>query len=523
MRIVQKSLPVVFALLQANLITSAAPNAATPTNHHVILVVWDGMRPDFVSEKNTPTLWNLAGRGVTFAHHHSVYISATEVNGTALSTGSYPANDGIVGNIEYRPDIDLLKPIHTEFPAAVRKGDDLTQGKYLLRPTLAEILRRAGRTTLIAGAKPIALLLDRAPREDERHGINLIAGATLPADLASKLTNRHGPFPKEGPGKPTRNDWTTEALIDSLWSDKLPDFSLVWLNEPDSAQHRTGPGSEQSLAAMRNSDENFARILKALETRGALASTDILVVSDHGCSTISTRVDLAEALNKEGLNATREFKSKPASGEILIVSNSGSTFVYVIGRDEKIVARIVRFLQGWEATGVIFTRKALPGTFALKQVHLDSPGAPDVVVSFRWTSEKNAAGAPGLVSADLAGTGIGQGTHVSLGLFDMHNTLVAAGPHFRAGIVSTLPSGNVDVAPTILWLLAVRPPNPMDGRVLSEALTIRGPKLKSYQPRRLEAKIQLEGFVWRQYLNCTEVNGVEYFDEGNGSQLRGIP
>src|SRR5712671_2073587 len=171
MRIVQKSLPVVFALLQANLITSAAPNAATPTNHHVILVVWDGMRPDFVSEKNTPTLWNLAGRGVTFAHHHSVYISATEVNGTALSTGSYPANDGIVGNIEYRPDIDLLKPIHTEFPAAVRKGDDLTQGKYLLRPTLAEILRRAGRTTLIAGAKPIALLLDRAPREDERHGI----------------------------------------------------------------------------------------------------------------------------------------------------------------------------------------------------------------------------------------------------------------------------------------------------------------------------------------------------------------
>ena len=72
-----------------------------------------GMRPDFISEQNTPTLANLARHGVTFANHHSVYLSATEVNGTALATGAYPSQSGIMANKEYRPRIDMLKPIGT--------------------------------------------------------------------------------------------------------------------------------------------------------------------------------------------------------------------------------------------------------------------------------------------------------------------------------------------------------------------------------------------------------------------------
>src|SRR4051812_18883029 len=92
---------------------------------HVVVVVWDGMRPDFVTEQNTPTLWQLARGGVTFRHHHPVYLSATEVNGTAISTGAYPAHDGILGNKEYRPEINPLTLTHTEELASVRKGDEL--------------------------------------------------------------------------------------------------------------------------------------------------------------------------------------------------------------------------------------------------------------------------------------------------------------------------------------------------------------------------------------------------------------
>src|SRR6266446_4816445 len=62
---------------------------SAPNDRHVVVVVWDGMRPDFVSERNTPALWKLAREGVIFRNHHAVYPSATNVNGTALSTGVY--------------------------------------------------------------------------------------------------------------------------------------------------------------------------------------------------------------------------------------------------------------------------------------------------------------------------------------------------------------------------------------------------------------------------------------------------
>src|SRR5438876_9815051 len=88
----------------------------------VVLIVWDGMRPDFVSEENTPALWKLARDGVTFRNHHAVYPSATMVNGTALVTGVYPGKNGIIANHVYRPDIDSDRAIDVETPAAVKKG-----------------------------------------------------------------------------------------------------------------------------------------------------------------------------------------------------------------------------------------------------------------------------------------------------------------------------------------------------------------------------------------------------------------
>ena len=74
-----------------------------------MVIVWDGMRPDFVTEQTTPTLTRLARQGVTFRNHHPVYLSTTEVNGTALATGVYPAESGIIANKEFRPAINASK------------------------------------------------------------------------------------------------------------------------------------------------------------------------------------------------------------------------------------------------------------------------------------------------------------------------------------------------------------------------------------------------------------------------------
>src|SRR5205814_7869303 len=151
----------IISLLFLIVCSSAAAVVPAKSERHVVIVVWDGMRPDFVSEQNTPTLWKLAREGVTFRNHHAAYPSATMVNGTAMVTGVYPGKNGIIANHVYRPDIDSRHAIDVENPAVVKRGDELSGGKYVSRSTIAELVQRAGGRTVIASAKIVGLLLDR--------------------------------------------------------------------------------------------------------------------------------------------------------------------------------------------------------------------------------------------------------------------------------------------------------------------------------------------------------------------------
>src|ERR1035437_2410112 len=203
-----------FTLLLFTLATTRALAAGTAS--HVVVVVWDGMRPDFVTTETTPTLCSLAKQGVTFRNHHAAYPSMTEVNGTTLATGLYPGESGIIANKEYRPALNASKKIKTEELAVVRRGDENTGAHYLKFPTLAEILHSHGVRTAIAGAKGVALLHDRAARADGSEGINLYAGSTLPESFAKELTGLLGEFPAGELTGTTRDHWTTQALTGPL-------------------------------------------------------------------------------------------------------------------------------------------------------------------------------------------------------------------------------------------------------------------------------------------------------------------
>src|SRR5512144_1889615 len=86
----------------------AADESAARQAEHVVLVVWDGMRPDFVAPQYCPHLYSLATNGVFFRRHHPAYISSTEVNGAVLATGSNPGRNGILANTEYAPEFSVL-------------------------------------------------------------------------------------------------------------------------------------------------------------------------------------------------------------------------------------------------------------------------------------------------------------------------------------------------------------------------------------------------------------------------------
>src|SRR3981081_3956716 len=132
-----------------------------PGERHVVVVVWDGMRPDFVSEHNTPALWKFAQAVVTFQNHPSVYLTATNVNGAAIATGVFPNRNSLLANREFRPAIDARKPFENAESPIIKKADEITGGKYIAAPTIAETVRAAGRRTAVVGTKAVAFLHDR--------------------------------------------------------------------------------------------------------------------------------------------------------------------------------------------------------------------------------------------------------------------------------------------------------------------------------------------------------------------------
>jgi predicted AlkP superfamily pyrophosphatase or phosphodiesterase len=527
-------LPLVFAVACGLCAISCAAQTSNQSRH-VVVVVWDGMRPDFVSEQNTPTLWKLAHDGVTFRKHHSVYPSATNVNGTALITGVYPGKNGIIANHLYRPDIDSRHAIDVENPAVVKRGDELSGGKYVSLSTIAELVQRAGGRTIIASAKTVGLLLDRGvghasglPSADDasgthalpsqahvRNSVTLFAGKSLPGDALAPIIDVLGPFPS---GHVQQDAWTRKAVTDFLLKDGVPTLSILWLGEPDLTQHESAPGAPAALTAIKSADENLAAVLSALHRQKARETTDLFVVSDHGFSTIKRSIDLRKILSDAGFTVKTEFTDEPKPGEIMLAGNGGSVLFYVIGHDETVTRRLIEFLQQSDFAGVIFTRKPLQGTFVLEQAMIQNDHAPDVVMAFRWNDSKNQFGVPGMIDADWQ-RAAGKGTHATLSRFDMHNTLIAAGPDFRRGEADDLPTGNIDVTPTILQILGIKTPVQMDGRILSEAMLNGDRAASELKPevKTIEGSNDLSSGRWRQTLKVSRVRSTLYLDEGNGA------
>jgi arylsulfatase A-like enzyme len=520
----------IFSLLFLIACASAVAIVPAKPQRHVVVVVWDGMRPDFVTEQNTPTLWKLARKGTTFRKHHPVYPSATMVNGTAIVTGVYPGRSGIIANHVYRPDINPHEAVDVELPSVVKKGDELSGGRYIAVPTIAELVEKAGARSMIATAKTVGLLLDRQSSAavlpphggesdaKEKSGVSfnnrvtLFKGQCLPSTAIDVITGKIGPFPS---AQLQGDAWTTKALVDVMWTEGIPALSILWLGEPDLTEHETAPGSPQAIAAIKSADENLAVVLSALDERKTLGTTDVFVVSDHGFSTIRRSVDLRKILNEAGFTANTEFDGEPKPGDIMLGGNGGSVLFYITGHDSAVTRRLVEFLQQSDYAGVIFTKQPMEGTFPLEQASIQSDVGPDVVMAFRWEDSKNQFGCAGMIDADWQ-RAAGKGTHVTLGRFDMHNMLIAAGPDFKRGVTNDLPSGNVDLAPTIVQILGVTPPQKMDGRILSEAMTIATPS-QNPETKRIEASKRFESGTWRQSLQISRVGSTIYLDEGNGA------
>src|SRR5512142_1986505 len=87
--------------------------ADTPVRHTQLLIVVDGLRPDYVTRDVMPRLYRLGQRGIVFTAHHSVFPTVTRVNASSIVTGSYPETHGLLGNTIYIPSVNATRGLDT--------------------------------------------------------------------------------------------------------------------------------------------------------------------------------------------------------------------------------------------------------------------------------------------------------------------------------------------------------------------------------------------------------------------------
>jgi len=406
--------------------------------HIFILMVWDGLRPDLVTQRDTPNLFALARRGVRFDRQHSVFPTVTMVNAAALATGAPPGLNGILGNSVYlAPALEaagaslqsghlsgFAKPVSlesTEQLAAANAADGF-DGRLLGLDTVAqEVAREGGYLAVIGKAGPTFLFDDRIETVTdgrdllhEPHGNYLFVTedyAAAPSDVQNLL---RGVPPRS---KSEVADRERDAYLARLVADQAipaakraidaghPALIVLWLHNPDITQHLSGLGTAAAIDALTDCDMHLASIQAAVVAAGVADRTDFMVASDHGFATIQLRLSLDSLLVSAGL------KKSADSHDVIVAPEGGSDLVYLSPTDFKTpeqrrdqLQKIVDFCEAQEWCGPIFSREVAPivtprrrakpylgwidGTFAQAVVGLLNPSrSPDLVISFRETAD----------------------------------------------------------------------------------------------------------------------------------------
>ncbi len=501
-----------------------------------IVLVLDGLRPDAITREETPNLWRLRQEGVNFTNSHSVFPTVTRVNATAIGTGTLPGRNGVVGNSQYVRAVDPNHAFVNDDHAMLLRLDQVTGGGMVLVKTLGEILQEHGKVlaAISSGSTGSALLTNaRAPR-----GIGVLINGywepgvrvAFPDAVNDEVRRRFGPAPTRAGAADAQDSsvvWTQGVLRDYVLPELKPDVIINWLTEPDHVAHATGAGSPQTRASIRNDDAEVGLLLKRLDALGRTAATNIIVVSDHGFGHSAFGVNVTAELIKAGL------KAGPDSDDVVLASSGQTVLIHVKDRDRARIHKIADFLKTQEWTGVLFTAAAPqpgeratpiegaePGTFSTQLVHLDHPErGPDIVLTFPWSSVKNAFGVPGTDYTDSRGaTGPlrgNAGSHGSMSPWTVHNTFLAWGVDFKRGATVHTPVSNVDITPTLIALMGLdRDPNlpPLDGRAMTEAFA-DGPDEEQVATETTTYFTATPDGAFRAAIQVSEAGGERYLDK----------
>ena len=477
----------------------------------VLVVVFDGLQPAQVTEKLMPNLAAFAESGVTFANHHAVYPSVTRANASSMVTGRGPGGHGISANTLLVPDYDPNQAIPALEPQLEQVAR--TTGRVLLAPTLAEELARHGQEYVAIGVGTSGNAYLHNPNAEVCGGATIHPEFTLPRALHEDITARFGPWPDESRPNTPRMAHAVRILTEYILPERDPSVALIWSSEPDKSQHDAGVGSALSNAAVIEADAQFGNILGCLRDTGRAVETNVMVVSDHGYSTIG------EVVNVQALAREAGFPPAGEPGGVVVANNGGAVLFYASPWNRDTIVRLANWLMGQSWCGNLTVSEKvgdIQGTLPAALIGCQGERAPDLTMSFRWGPEANNSGYAGAIYS--TGGAAGQGQHGSMGRSELHNILFARGPGFKDALKVGTPTGNIDLSPTIMKLLGLPRAEGMEGRDLAEAM-VGGPEPLEvdWQSDLHSTECPIDDRVYRQQIRLSRVGETVYVDGGDSS------
>src|SRR6266576_978128 len=580
------------------LLSAGMASAQNSTPHNLILFIPDGLRALKVTPETAPAMTEVRDKGVNFKNPHSLFPTFTMANGSAIATGHYLGDTGTFSNTIYTgyasaPAGDTVVPF-IENDAVLGDVDEHFSGDYLNEETLLKMARAQGFSTAAIGKVGPTLLFDHTDRAD-RPGLHSIViddstggktGVPLSDEMKAALAKANLPLaaPSRGdngkagdaktPGTTTANtaqqayfaDVATKIVLPMFKARNKPFVLVFWSRDPDGSQHNTGdslnaitPGinGPTSMAGIKNADNNLAQLRKALDELGLAASTNIIISSDHGFSTISKEsktspsakasyedtpkdflpmgfvaIDLAKALNlplfdPNNKNAPVADNAHPKAGngvlgkdptkpDLVVATNGGSDLIYIPSNERKLADRTIKALLEQDYVSGIFVDDEFgnfPGTLPMSRLGLKGKAVvphPSIVVNFRsWST---GCEEPTNCSVQIADTILrqGQGMHGSFSRGDTLNFTAAIGPDFKSGYVDNLPVSNADVGATAAKLMGLtqKAKGTLIGRVMTEAMP------NGATPRAFSGSVKSQPSAGglRTVLNFQRVLTQRYFD-----------
>ena len=220
------------------------------SKEYVLLVSFDGFRYDYTDIVDTPNFDKIKERGVNAKSLIPIFPTLTFPNHYSIATGCYADKHRIISNTFYSKELDRVYSMYD-------------------RSTITD--------SAFYGVEPIWVTA-------EKNGLKSASYFWVGSEAVGKTPSIYKNYDSSVP---------FTARIDSVVSwfkleeSKRPDLALLYFNEPDHTGHMFGPKSMEVSDMIIQSDQILGYLLDKLSTLDIKDKINLIIVSDHGMSTVT--------------------------------------------------------------------------------------------------------------------------------------------------------------------------------------------------------------------------------------------